>query len=215
MHALKHAVRFGAEIELVATPDPRKLMSFLAELAPDVRLPSPPLELSPNGWAAATGRELPSPALSLARRPFADATTVLGGSGRVVVLERPRHFGNLGAVIRVAAAADAGGVLTVGSGDPWHPTSIRGAAGLQFALPVAAADTLPATSRPVIAFDADGDPLAPAVVPTDAVLLFGTERGGLSPAARERADTTLAIPMRPGVSSLNLATAVAVALYSP
>ncbi len=46
------------------------------------------------------------------------------------------------------------------------------------------------------------------------VLAFGTERGGLSPALLARADRRVRIPMRPGVSSLNLATAVAVVLYS-
>jgi TrmH family RNA methyltransferase len=48
----------------------------------------------------------------------------------------------------------------------------------------------------------------------DAVLLVGTERGGLSARLRQRATSTVGIPMRPGVSSLNLATAVTVLLYT-
>ena len=47
-------------------------------------------------------------------------------------------MGNMGACVRVAAAADAAGVLTTGGNDPWHPDALRGAAGLHFALPVAA-----------------------------------------------------------------------------
>jgi RNA methyltransferase, TrmH family len=214
VHALKHALRFGAEVEVVTTPDAAAMRHLLAELAPDVELPVEPVELDPTTWRTLTGRDLPSPALSVARRPVWTPAEVLAAPGRVVVLEAPRHLGNVGAAIRVAAAADAGGVLVVGDADPWHPTAVRGAAGLQFAVRVARADQLPATSRPVVALDPDGIPLAPRVVAADAVVLFGTERGGLSPSLRARATELVGIPMRPGVSSLNLATAVAVALYA-
>jgi len=46
------------------------------------------------------------------------------------------------------------------------------------------------------------------------VLAFGSERRGLSEAMLGRADRRIAIPMRAGVSSLNLAAAVAVVLYA-
>ena len=59
--------------------------------------------------------------------------------------------------------------------------------------------------------DADGDLRAP--LPAGAVLVVGSERDGVGAALRARADAVLALPMRPGVSSLNLATAVAAALY--
>ena len=50
--------------------------------------------------------------------------------------------------------------------------------------------------------------------PADAVLAFGTERHGLSDALLAHADARLRLPMRPGVSSLNLATAVAAVLFA-
>ena len=53
-----------------------------------------------------------------------------------------------------------------------------------------------------------------ATLPDDAVLAFGSERHGLGAALLARADARVGIPMRPGVSSLNLATAVAVVLYA-
>ncbi len=213
VHALKHAVRFGADVEVALTPDLGALRALFADLAPDVTLPDTTLEVDAATWRTLTdGRELPSPALSVAARPAIDATDVLASTGRVVVLESPRHLGNLGAVVRVAAAADAGGVLVVGDADPWHPTAIRAGAGLQFALPVARVDELPATTRPLVALDAAGEALDR--LPHDAVLLFGTERGGLSDELRARADRHVAIAMRPGVSSLNLATAAAAVLFA-
>jgi TrmH family RNA methyltransferase len=60
----------------------------------------------------------------------------------------------------------------------------------------------------------DGEPLRSSAIPAGAVLAFGSERTGLTAALIERADQHIAIPMRTGVSSLNLATAVAVVLYA-
>ncbi len=215
-HALKHALRFGADIEVVVTPDRDALLALLSDLAPDV-VPrvadlAVPLELA--AWRRVAPRELPSPALGLARRPRWSAAEVVAAPGRVLVLEAPRHLGNLGASVRVAAAADAGGVLVLGEADPWHPTAVRAAAGLQFALPVAQAQLLPATDRPVLGLDAAGRGLHDTGLPTEALLVVGTERKGLSAQVRDRLDGLVAIEMREGVSSLNLATAVAVALYA-
>lgn len=214
VHAIKHAVRFGADVEVVATPDLARVHDLLAALAPDVELPADrTVEVGADAWRSLVPRELPSPALAVARRPEVSVDDVLGAVGRVVVLEAPRHLGNLGAVVRVAAAAGAGGVLVVGDADPWHPTAVRAAAGLQFALPVARVDALPETARRLVALDPGGDELGPGDLPTDAVLLVGTERGGLSRGSLARADARVRLPMRAGVSSLNLATAVAAALY--
>ena len=98
--------------------------------------------------------------------------------------------------------------------------ALRGGAGLQFALPVARVDSLPpedlvpGPSRTLVAIDPVGEPFSPDRIPPGAVLAFGSERNGLSRELLARAGLRLAIPMRPGVSSLNLATAVAVLLYA-
>jgi TrmH family RNA methyltransferase len=123
----------------------------------------------------------------------------------------------MGACVRVAAAADVAGVLTTGTHDPWHPDALRGAAGLHFALPVARLDRLREIEdgpRPLLALDPEGDPLDAASLPPRSVLAFGTERHGLSQELAERAQQLIRIPMRDGVSSLNLATAVAAVLFS-
>jgi TrmH family RNA methyltransferase len=136
------------------------------------------------------------------------------GPAPIVLLENPSHLGNLGAVVRVAAAAGAAAVLVTGAPDPWHPAALRGSAGLHFALPVGRLDALPTTDRPLLAIDPEGEPLT-ADVPLDrAILAFGSERRGLSENMLCRARQRVAIPMQPGVSSLNLACAVAVVLYS-
>ncbi len=133
----------------------------------------------------------------------------------MVLLEDPRTMGNMGACVRVAAAADAAAVLTTGSNDPWHPEALRGAAGLHFALPVAAVEALPGADRPLVAIDPGGEDLRTcASCSPRSILAFGTERYGLSDELLDRADVRLSIPMREGVSSLNLATAVAAVLFA-
>jgi TrmH family RNA methyltransferase len=117
-------------------------------------------------------------------------------------------------VIRVAAAAGAAGVLTTGRHNPWHPDALRGSAGLHFGLPVHRIRAVPTLDRELVALDPTGAPFVPAEIPAAAVLAFGAERDGLSDDLLAQATRRVALPMSPGVSSLNLATAVAATLYA-
>ncbi|HKY60078.1 MAG TPA: TrmH family RNA methyltransferase [Gemmatimonadota bacterium] len=221
-HPLKHALRFGASVLEAVTEDADRVLTLAADLAPDLtgRLRDLLVEVPPGAFRTLVPSPPSTGVVARARRPPADTGTVLGADPEapIVLLERPSRLGNLGAAVRVAAAAGAAGVLTVGESDPWHPDAIRGAAGLQFALPVARTDELPPpdafAARRLVAIDPGGEPLEPEMIPVRAVLAFGSERSGLSEALLRRADDRLALPMRPGVSSLNLAAAVAAVLYA-
>jgi TrmH family RNA methyltransferase len=217
-HAIKHALRFGGEVLEAVSSDPQKLRDLAAELAPD--LGDALAERTTPVTAAVVGELVPQAprtgVVAIARRPEVDLAAVLEEQRPepLVLLEDPRTMGNMGACVRVAAAADAAGVLTTGPNDPWHPDALRGAAGLHFALPVVGVGVLPASDRPLVAIDPGGEDLHPAELPPRAILAFGTERYGLSADLLERADARLGIPMRKGVSSLNLATAVAAVLFA-
>ncbi|HEX2027776.1 MAG TPA: TrmH family RNA methyltransferase [Nitriliruptorales bacterium] len=211
-HPLKHALRFGARVREAVVASG----CAPADLPPEVAAAGlAPREVPPDVFDRLVTRRPPVPLVALAKRPGLDVATLSAASDApLVVLERPSHAGNAGAAVRVAAAAGAAGLLVVGRLDPWGPPALRGGAGLQFALPVTRVDVWPATDRPLVALDPAGQPLRQGGLPRQAALVFGTERGGLSEETRRHADLTVAIPMRPGVSSLNLATAVAVALYA-
>jgi RNA methyltransferase, TrmH family len=217
-HALKHALRFGAEVVEAVASEPARLEELAAELAPDLSgsLIERTTEIAPGVLAALVPQAPRTGVVAIARRPAADVAAALADPrpAPVVLLEDPRTMGNMGACVRVAAAADAAAVLTTGSNDPWHPDALRGAAGLHFALPVAAVGEAPESDRPLLAIDPEGDDLRPGELPPRAVLAFGAERHGLGEAILDRADARLAIPMRAGVSSLNLATAVAAVLFA-
>jgi TrmH family RNA methyltransferase len=217
-HAIKHALRFGAALVEAVASDSEELERLATELAPDLAgsLARRVTPVEPEVLAQMAPHAPRTGVISIARRPVVDLGAVLadGRSAPVVLLEDPRSMGNMGACVRVAAAADAAAVLTTGSNDPWHPEALRGAAGLHFALPVTAVEALPTSDRPLVAIDPEGESSGLRSLSPRAILAFGTERYGLSAALLERADERLAIPMREGVSSLNLATAVAAVLFS-
>src|SRR4051812_15729589 len=202
LHPLKHALRFGALVERAVARDPARVVALARELAPDVAdrvaellEPGDSGEFDVVAWA-------PRPRSQRQRH-----------HGPAILLDHPRHLGNVGAAIRVAAAADASRVFVLGDADPWHPAAIRGAAGLQFALPVARVDEVPDVAPgPLIGLDPAGENKL-GILPRNATLAFGSERRGLSPDVRARVEMLVALPMRERVSSLNLATSVSAALY--
>lgn len=219
-HALKHALRFGGEVEAVLTSEPAELERLADELAPDVgeRLRELATPVSDDVYRELGPYAHHTRVAAIARRPAFDAAAVVERrDAPAVLLEDPRHHGNLGAVVRVAAGADAAGVLTTGEQDPWDPVAIRGSGGLHFALPVGRIEsvaTLDRAGRPLFAIDPAGDEIDPRTLPPDAIYAFGSERHGLDPDTVAAADGHLRIPMRAGVSSLNLATSVSAVLFA-
>ena len=217
-HALKHALRFGAELVEAVAVDPAALEGMAEDLAPDLsgQLAGRVETVDKETLAGLVPLMPHTGVAAIARRPEVDLDAALAdpAPAPAVLLEQPRNMGNIGACIRVSAAAGAAALITTGENDPWHPDAVRGAAGLQFALPVASVQSLPPSDRPLLAIDPDGEDLAPEQLPARAVLAFGTERHGLSSEVFERADARISIPMREGVSSLNLATSVAIVLFA-
>jgi TrmH family RNA methyltransferase len=224
LHALKHALRFGAQIERVAITAPQEVRRLAQTLAPDVleQILADAQVLCAEEFASLAPQAPSTGVIAIARRPRVDVAALLAQPrpAPIVLLERPRDLGNLGACVRVAAAADIAGLLTTGVHDPWDPAALRGGAGLHFALPVARlaecerGRAAPLGSRPLVAIDPRGEELRPQQLPPRAVLAFGGERHGLSEELLGRADALVRLPMREGVSSLNLATSVAALLYA-
>lgn len=220
-HALKHALRFGAEVTEAVAVDPGELEELAAALAPDLagRFAAAVTPIAAEDLPGLVPQAPRTGVVAIARRKRADLDAALADprEAPVVLLEQPRNMGNLGACVRVAAAADAAALLTIGENDPWHPDAVRGGAGLHYALPaVAAVERAPSgvEGRPLLALDPEGDEIDPATIPPRAILAFGTERHGLSDELLAAAAGRVALPMRTGVSSLNLATSVAAVLYA-
>lgn len=140
-------------------------------------------------------------------------------SGVAVVLDRVQDAGNVGTLLRTAAAAGAGTVYCLrGCAGAWTPKVLRAAMGAHFALAVvedASWDEIEAAlPRPLYATAAQGaHDLYELDLRRDVGWVFGNEGAGVDPAILARCDAGVRIPQRGEVESLNVAAAAAVCLY--
>jgi TrmH family RNA methyltransferase len=167
--------------------------------------------------------QTPQHLLAVARRRDVPVAEILGRPGPVVFLFGVQDPGNLGAIVRVAEAAGAAGVVAApGSADFFHPRAVRGSAGSMLRIPVSGkvsfepfAAEAKAAGRAVCGAVAEGgeNPFERSLPPSS-ILVIGGEGPGLPAGAYRYLDRRLTIPMRPPVDSLNAAVAAALLLYS-
>lgn len=214
-HALKHALRFGAEIQEIITPDKGELVAMASRLAPhEAGQFEEAKEVNDEDFDEATPYRITTGVVAIAKRKHPDPKIILETDKPVVWLDKPRNHENIGAVIRLSAGLGLGAVVVTGSIDVWNPGVIRGATGLHYAIPVIKASDNPfGYNKPVFAFDDKGIELAGVSTPKNCIAVFGGERSGINEEIKERAEQVLALPMREGVSSYNLATSVSMAMY--
>jgi RNA methyltransferase, TrmH family len=217
-HLLEEACAVGYSLAVVCcTPDWQERHPQLWERAivvcPRVELVSAEVieaiatTQNPDGVIAAAHRsnpiDLPTPTLGIALQTLQDP-------------------GNLGTVIRTAAAAGADGLWLSGdSVDLENPKVLRASAGQWFRLPMAVSGDLAAEMR---RFQAQGVQVV-ATLPTaeltyweadlsrPTLILLGNEGAGLAAELAEMADVAVKIPLAAGVESLNVAIAAALILY--
>jgi TrmH family RNA methyltransferase len=130
----------------------------------------------------------------------------------VVALDAVQDPGNVGTIIRLAAAFDCAGVAILpGCADPFSPKAIRASVGaiLNVNVSEVAVHELIASGWPIYGADATGDPADPPS--RGAILLFGNEGAGISPELRVAAKP-IAIKMSDRVESLNVAASAAILL---
>ncbi|MCJ0868742.1 RNA methyltransferase [Streptomyces sp. AP-93] len=215
-HALKHALRFGADVRIAVADDPEAVRGLAHELARDVEADVARL-VRRAPLKGLLARVHPTGVAALAVRPGrAEGRARLDARPRtapIVLLDNPRNLGNVGAVVRLAAGFGATGVVTRGDLDPWHPNVVRAGAGLHYATTVDRVELDALPPGPLYALDPEGEDIRALTLPDEALLAFGSERHGISPELRARADHLVSLPMRPQVSSYNLATSVAMTLF--
>ena len=217
--ALSDAVEAGAPIEelfvadeLAGDPLVERAMSIGATVYmvgwPIVKAISD--SVSPQGMIGVVGSPL---------RSLADISV---RSGLLIVLEGVSDPGNVGTLIRTAAAADADGViLAEGSADPLNPKTARASAAALFATTlVADVPVLEALERArslgysLIGADSSG---ATSIYDSDLTspiaVVLGNESWGLPQDRHSSLDRLLSIPMPGSVESLNVATAGSIFIF--
>ena len=179
------------------------------------RLPSVPVLVVPDRLVAALSPvKSPTGVVAVADVPH----TTKEGADCVMLLEQIQDPGNLGALLRVAAAAGVSAVqLSQGCAEAWSPKCLRGGQGAHFALAIGEDVDLVAFAKafpgPVHAASLAGETgLYELDLRGRVGFAFGNEGAGLSPELCAVA-RPFRIPMAGGVESLNVATAAAVCLF--
>jgi TrmH family RNA methyltransferase len=216
---LAEARRSGIEIEELYGTDAalEKHAGAIAELE---SAGIPVFAIPERTLARLSDVETPPGLLAVAFRPEQSAAAILARPGLVLLLAAVNDPGNAGTLLRSAEAFGAAGVLCGhGGADPYAPKVVRAAMGSLFRLPVATAGAeellaaAAAGGRPIVAATLDGEPLAGAAIPANAILAIGNERhgvGGFLP----RWDRSIRIEQAVSTESLNAAVAGSILLYA-
>ena len=146
----------------------------------------------------------------------------LSDGGRAVILEDVRDPGNVGGILRSAAAFGVGTVLLVSCADPLGDRAVRASMGAVFRLRIAVSDSVSAVGEAIVrsgrkavaaALTDDAGELGAVSLGKDDVPVIGNEGHGLSREMLSHCSSSLKIPMTPGCESLNARAAAAVILW--
>jgi TrmH family RNA methyltransferase len=203
--------------QLAATPRGVALRALLAERA------VPVTEVGDEEFATAADTESPQGVLAVATIPERSwAAVPTTGTVRVLVLDAVQDPGNVGTMLRTAAALGAAATVTLpGTVDLWNAKVVRSAMGAHFAHPAFATtwhdlDQWRLAQRVSLwGADARGSDLPdrPIDLPSRLALAVGNEGNGLTPDARSRIERAVALPLV-DVESLNVAVAAGILLYT-
>lgn len=144
-------------------------------------------------------------------------------AGKYLILSSLQDPGNVGAILRTAAAFGIDGVIfSADCADLYSPKVLRAAMGGAFKLPVTvvnelseAVERLRGAGISVLAAAPRGDAvsLCDAPLKNGCAVVIGNEGNGLSPALIALCDGALLIPMRADSESLNAAVAAGIILW--
>jgi TrmH family RNA methyltransferase len=183
-------------------------------------------EVSADEFASASDTDTPQGILAIAEVPrLTFASLPSTESFRLVVLDAIQDPGNVGTILRTAAALGAAATVALpGTVDLWNAKVVRSSMGAHFHHPAFACTwselmTFLADRETTLwGADADGEALDSilekrSAVPRRLALAVGNEGSGLSAQTRDRADKLVALPIGTAVESLNVAVATGIILY--
>lgn len=179
------------------------------------------LEVSDSDFASAASTDSPQGVLMVADIPERDVMQVsFGPRPRVLVLDAIQDPGNVGTLVRTAAALGVDVTLAMPETvDLWNAKVVRSAMGALFRHSVLACtwqefDSVRVAHRlSCWAADASGEPVDRVKDAQSIALVVGNEGAGISADAQRRADKRVAIPIAADVESLNVAVAAGILLY--
>lgn len=179
--------------------------------------------VSDRDFDSAADTEAPQGVLAVADMPAAVLAAPLGGTARFLVLDALQDPGNVGTVVRTAAALGVTATIALpGTVDVWNAKVVRSAMGALFTHPVVTTDWescrafLAGEGVACWAADLAGTPvdqLERAALPARLALVVSNEGAGVSPHVAAAVAGRVMIPMAAGIESLNVAVATGILLH--
>ncbi len=157
-----------------------------------------------------------TPAGILAVMPIPQSGGMTRLAERVLVLDRIADAGNLGTIIRTAAAFGYRDLLLINCADAYSGKAVRSSMGGIFRTRIIEADYegfSKAVNHPVYILDMAGEDISKADAKGRFALVIGSEAHGVSDFFRSVRQKSLAIPMEGDMESLNAAVSAAIAMY--
>jgi TrmH family RNA methyltransferase len=178
-------------------------------------------EISEKDFRSAAETDSPQGVLAIGEIPPRSLDTLtLPEECRILVLDGVQDPGNVGTIVRTAAALGATATIALpGTVDLWNPKVIRSSMGAQFHHPAfhagweALSTFIESKGIELWAADAHGEPLDSARAVKRLAIVVGNEGSGLNPAIRDRAHRTVSLPIANRIESLNVAVAAGIILY--
>ncbi len=181
------------------------------------------VDVSDAELESAADTDTPQGVLAVATIPD-QPLAVPTGPARYLVLDALQEPGNVGAVVRTAAAMGVTATIALpGTVDMWNAKVVRSSMGALFHHPVAMrsweqfSEFAGSTGLALWAADLHGDALdslRPTSCPDRLALVVSNEGAGLSPQVAAAVSRTVTIPMAAEVESLNVAVATGILLYA-
>ena len=221
VRAVKEAIDAGAEVRFVVASEKIESTTAGLDLVEHIIRESLDItSISEKELAALADTKHPQGILMVCEEQKVELRDILRLGGYYLVLDGVQDPGNVGTLIRAAAAFPVDAVITLdGTADTWAPKTVRASAGLVFQLPVAHAVAEEAireiTKAGVPMWVAD--PRAPSLKakPDDRgfALVLANEGVGPRQAVLDAAEHMIKVPISGQVDSLNVAVAGAILLY--
>jgi TrmH family RNA methyltransferase len=178
--------------------------------------------VSERDFATAAETESPQGVLAIAEIPerSLDSYTTVNPV-TLLILDAVQDPGNVGTIVRTAAALGATATVALpGTVDLWNAKVVRSGMGTHFFHPAfhATAESLESflaeSGTELWCADAKGESVGARPRPARLALAVGNEGSGLTATTRDRADAFVALPIAPGVESLNVAVAAGILLHA-
>lgn len=213
-HLVESALQAGWPLEKLLVCEGEENRPEIALLLQDRKAPA--LMLDRSLFAEIEQTPSTTGLLALATIP---ATPAVASTGFLLLLEGVQDPGNVGSILRTAAAAGVDQVwLSHGCADIWSPKVLRAGMGAHFLLPlvehVNPQEALSAfTGTIAVTTLDDATSLYGSDLRGNLVLALGSEGAGVSSELLQLATTRLRIPMQEKVESLNVSAAAAICLF--